>query len=91
MAIYSGISGYNPKFFNEDGIDPWLPDEIGGPMFDPLFDLTDTQLKVLDFCRQLRDLDNVLRDSVQCWIEHFEEFVKAKDLEFPLSTIDFFT
>ena len=44
IVIYSGISGYNPKFFTEKGIDPWLPEEIGGPMFDPLFDLTDTQL-----------------------------------------------
>lgn len=25
ISIYAGISGYNEKFFNEDGINPWLP------------------------------------------------------------------
>jgi len=52
VSIYAGISGYNEKFFSDEGINPWLPQSIGGPMFDPMFDVTikNTQNKLLEFC-----------------------------------------
>lgn len=40
--IYFGICDYNEVFFLDDGeeLSEWQPAVIGGPVFDPLFDLS---------------------------------------------------
>ena len=42
IKIYFGIRGYNELFFLDEGQEwsQWEPTVVGGPVFDPLFDLT---------------------------------------------------
>jgi hypothetical protein len=54
--LYFGIEGYNEKFYNKEGLSKWNSNIIGGPTFDPSFDVTEktSQFYLLYFCNDLR-------------------------------------
>ena len=80
INIYFGIEGYNERFYTKEGLSKWNQRTIGGPQFDPSFDIMekDSQFYLLFFCNDLRNQDFVIKDSVKCWIEDFQKFVKGQ-------------
>ena len=39
VNIFFGIEGYNRKFYTDKGSNLWFDNKIGGPIFDPTFDI----------------------------------------------------
>ena len=56
VAIYFGVEDYNPQFYDVAGIGKWETEKVGGPIFDPRFDISSkvAQFYSLYFCAYLR-------------------------------------
>ena len=56
VAIYFGVEDYNTQFYDTDGISKWETQKVGGPIFDPRFEMSSkvSQFYLLYFCADLR-------------------------------------
>jgi len=68
------------KELNTTGIDIWDSDVIGTPIFDRKFNPANRQAQryFKEVCRDLVKEDFVVKGSLRCWINDFEDHVKNK-------------
>ena len=85
VDIMWGISG-----INKTGVDFFNASDIGKPIWDPNFDMSDpqSQIEIYDFCQHLKRLDELLftPGSINCWIDDFSEWLNENGYEFPVTT-----
>lgn len=68
------------------GVDRFNPDDVGRPVFDSAFDLSDpaAQLYVLETCGMLRQRTDLLNPAfVDCVLEDYRAYRLARSLDFP--------
>lgn len=75
---------------NKTGVDFFNASDIGTPIWDDAFDMSDpqSQLEIYDFCQKLKLLNELLftPGSVTCWIDDFNDWLHDSGFEFPVTT-----
>ena len=72
VNIYWGVDSLNSSKAKK-----WDPEYIGEVIWDKNFDLSpiENQQNILDFCEELKRKDFVVKNSVICWTEMFQQYL----------------
>ncbi len=78
---------------NKDGVDGFNASDIGRVNWDQDFDPSppQNQQQLFDFCQEMKlPKHNLLfaKDSIQCWIVDFAEYMEDDGLQFPVKIDD---
>ena len=63
-----------------DKVNRWDPEDIGEIVWDDEFDPTSeaSQTFLLNLCKKLNEQSFLFKDSMVCWIDNFETFIKLQ-------------